>query len=123
MRLRELKIIDEEGAQTLFKRRSARWGAKSEPGDSDRPPERPRLLRRTVELLVEENVMPLEAIPRHIGLASHDIEMLAGLSEGYFLGKPKVVQLARLRPNTGGDSEPDVVRGNTVLPFRFAPKR
>jgi len=122
MRLRALKILDEEAAQSLFKRRSARWGAKSEPGDGDRPPERPRLLRRTIDLLVEENVMPLDSIPRHIGLAAHDIEMLAGLSEGYFQGKPKVVQLARLRSVPSGADAP-VVTDSNVVPFRFSPKR
>jgi Zn-dependent peptidase ImmA (M78 family)/DNA-binding XRE family transcriptional regulator len=122
MRLRELKIVDEEGAQALFKRRSARWGAKSEPGDGDRLPERPRLLRRTIDLLVDENVMPLDAIPRHIGLAAHDIEMLTGLSEGYFQGKAKVVQLARLRPAANGVSEIDPQPGSTILPFRYRPK-
>ncbi|CAE6864364.1 hypothetical protein R69658_07770 [Paraburkholderia aspalathi] len=121
MRLRALKILDEEAAQSLFKRRSARWGAKSEPGDGDRSPERPRLLRRTIDLLVEENVMPLDSIPRHIGLAAHDIEMLAGLSEGYFQGKPKVVQLARLRSVPSPDA-PVATEGN-VVPFRFTPKR
>ena len=117
MRLRALKLLDDEGAQALFKRRSARWGAKSEPGDGDRAPERPRLLRRTIDLLVDENVMPLEAIPRHFGLASHDIEMLAGLPEGYFQGRGNVVQLARIRQSAdapaGSASAP-----STVLPFR-----
>lgn len=121
MRLRALKILDEEAAQSLFKRRSARWGAKSEPGDGDRSPERPRLLRRTIDLLVEENVMPLDSIPRHIGLAAHDIEMLAGLTEGYFQGKPKVVQLARLR-SVPSPAAPVATEGN-VVPFRFTPKR
>lgn len=118
MRLRTLKILDEEGAQALFKRRSARWGAKSEPGDGDRVPERPRLLRRTIDLLVEENVMPLESIPRHIGLAGNDIESLAGLPEGYFQGTSKVVELARLRPSLPVTGE-RVSEGNTVLPFRL----
>lgn len=122
MRLRALKILDEEAAQSLFKRRSARWGAKSEPGDGDRPPERPRLLRRTIDLLVEENVMPLDSIPRHIGLAVHDIEMLAGLSEGYFQGKPKVVQMARLR-SVSSSAEVPVSTDSNVVPFRFSPKR
>lgn len=122
MRLRALKILDEEAAQSLFKRRSARWGAKSEPGDGDRPPERPRLLRRTIDLLVEENVMPLDSIPRHIGLAAHDIEMLAGLSEGYFQGKPKVVQLARLR-SVRSSADAPVATGSNVVPIQFSPKR
>lgn len=122
MRLRALRILDEDAARSLFKRRSARWGAKSEPGDGDRLPERPRLLRRTIDLLVEENVMSLDSIPRHIGLAPHDIEMLAGLSEGYFQGKPKVVELARLRSVPSSRDEP-VATDNNVVPFRFSPKR
>lgn len=124
MRLRALKILDEEAAQLLFKRRSARWGAKSEPGDGDRVPEKPRLLRRTIDLLVEENVMPLDSIPRHLGLAAHDIEMLIGLPEGYFQGKPKVLQLARLRSVPTSSNQPVVAaESSTVLPFRFPPKR
>lgn len=118
MRLRALKILDEDAAQLLFKRRSARWGAKSEPGDGDRAPERPRLLRRTIDLLVEENVMPLDAIPRHIGLAAYDIEMLAGLPEGYFQGKPNVVHMARLRSAIGNSPAQVLTEGSTVLPFR-----
>lgn len=96
MRLHALGMIDDDGKLALFKRRSARWGAKSEPGDEDRKPEQPRLLRRTIDLLVDENVMPLDAIPRHIGLSAFDIEMLTGLPEGYFKGKNNVVQFARL---------------------------
>ena len=38
MRLKALEMLDEDGALMLFKRRSARWGAKSEPGDEDRRP-------------------------------------------------------------------------------------
>ncbi|WP_140628383.1 XRE family transcriptional regulator [Methylibium rhizosphaerae] len=118
MRLRALDLIDEDGALTLFKRRSARWGAKAEPGDGDRRPEQPRLLRRTIDLLVAENVMPLDAIPRHIGLSASDIEMLASLPEGYFAGgtEGNVVQFARLK-STGRPSAP-ISSGNTVLPFR-----
>lgn len=121
MRMRALQLLDEEGALTLFKRRSARWGAKSEPGDGDRKPEQPRLLRRTIDLLVDENVMPLEAIPRHIGLAAFDIEMLAGLPEKYFEGKSNVVQLARLRvvPTT---HEERIDNAGTVVPFRSPSK-
>lgn len=118
MRLRALKLLDDEGALALFKRRSARWGAKSEPGDGDRAPERPRLLRRTIDLLVEQNVMPLEAIPRHIGLASFDIEMLAGLHEGYFEGRGKVVQLARIRQPSEAAESPASSTPSTVVPFR-----
>lgn len=118
MRLHALDMIDDEGKLSLFKRRSARWGGKSEPGDGDRKPEQPRLLRRTIDLLVDEHVMPLDAIPRHIGLSDMDVEMLAGLPEGYFQGKSNVVQLARLRiapTDTGVDK---VLSSPVVLPFK-----
>lgn len=118
MRLRALRIINDEAAQVLFKRRSARWGAKSEPGDGDRAPEWPRLLRRTIDLLVESNVLPLEAVPRHMGLSALDVEMLVGLPIGYFQGKDNVVQLARLRqPTTVSNEEPSEIR-SSVVQFR-----
>lgn len=117
MRLKALELLDEDGALMLFKRRSARWGAKSEPGDGDRKPEQPRLLRRTIDLLVEEKVMPLEAIPRHIGLAAGDVEALAGLPEGYFQGKTNVVEFARLKA-TQKPADDHPALGNKVVPFR-----
>jgi Zn-dependent peptidase ImmA (M78 family)/DNA-binding XRE family transcriptional regulator len=97
MRLEALGIIDDEAKLILFKRRSARWGAKSEPGDDRRPPEQPRLLRRTVELLISSGGMPAAAIPRHLGLSSHDVTCLTGLREGYFESPAEVVELATLR--------------------------
>jgi len=117
MRLKALEMLNEDGALMLFKRRSARWGAKSEPGDEDRRPEQPRLLRRTIDLLVEEKVMPLEAIPRHIGLAAGDVEALAGLPEGYFQGKTNVVEFARLKA-TQKPVDNQLTQDNKVLPFR-----
>jgi Zn-dependent peptidase ImmA (M78 family)/DNA-binding XRE family transcriptional regulator len=122
MRLHALGLIDDDDKLALFKRRSARWGGKSEPGDGDRKPELPRLLRRTINLLVDENVMPLEAIPMHIGLAASDIAALAGLPEGYFQGGTNVVQLARLRtakvPNESASTAQPTTSGSVVVPFR-----
>lgn len=112
MRLKALDLIDDDTALALFKRRSARWGVKSEPGDGDRKPEQPRLLKRTVELLVEENVMPQEAIPQHIGLSAIDVEMLVGLPEGYFKGNKNVIQLAKLRALVSDNG--DKVEGKVI---------
>jgi len=121
MRLHALEIIDDDSKQALFKRRSARWGGKSEPGDKDRIPEQPRLLRRTIDLLVSENVMPIDAISRHLGLSALDVEMLVGLPIGYLEGKNNVVQLARLRTNTTSN-EQRVQQSSTVLQFRVPSK-
>jgi Zn-dependent peptidase ImmA (M78 family) len=118
MRLRAIGLLDEAGEQALHKRRCFKWGAKSEPGDKDRLPEQPRLLRRTIELLVEERVMPLEAIPTHFGLSDSDIEMLAGLPKGYFKGRSdNVVQFARLRSMTTTPRKHDN-GGSILVPFQ-----
>ena len=104
MRLEVLGMIDADDKLSLFKRRSARWGAKSEPGDDKRTPEQPRLLRRTVELLIDSGVMPAPAVPRHLGLSPRDVEALAGLRDGFFDGLGEVIELATLRNATSGQS-------------------
>ncbi|MEM4988460.1 XRE family transcriptional regulator [Collimonas sp. H4R21] len=118
MRLNALGLIDEEAKLSLFKRRSARWGAKSEPGDEARNPECPRLLRRTVELLVSSGTMPLNGVARHIGLSARDIEMIAGLPAYYLDGAAEVHDLAKLRSTLakfGGDTSPS--GDSKILPF------
>jgi Zn-dependent peptidase ImmA (M78 family)/DNA-binding XRE family transcriptional regulator len=117
MRLEALKIIDADAKLVLFKRRSARWGAKSEPGDDARAPEQPRLLKRTIELLSSSGVMPIESVSSYIGLAANDVEKLAGLPERYLSGKASVFHLAKLKSMVGGDSVVKSYDGAVVLPF------
>jgi Zn-dependent peptidase ImmA (M78 family)/DNA-binding Xre family transcriptional regulator len=119
MRLRALDIIDDDEKQSLFKRRSARWGAKSEPLDDSRAPESPRLLRRSIELIVESGAMPLESIPSAMGLSPDDVQSIAGLPESYFRGPARVVDLARLRSAKPIDPRPiDDSNGSRVVMFR-----
>lgn len=127
MRLAALDLIDEEDKLNLYKRRSSRWGAKAEPGDDKRTPESPRLLRRTIELLVGAGVMPTEGLPRFIGISERDIEQLAGLREGYFSTRSEVVELATLRVAKGDSRSPESVQpavagGANVLSFPTSAK-
>ena len=118
MRLWALKVIDDDAKDLLFKRRSARWGVKAEPGDDGRAPEQTRLLKRTIELLASSGIMPVEAVSTYIGLAANDIEMLTGLPENYLSGKAAVLHLAKLK--TMFSSAPAIKTDNTavVLPFK-----
>lgn len=117
MRLVALGMIDEEEKIALFKRRSARWGAKSEPYDDSRAPEKPRLLKRTIEMLVNEGVMTLDSIPRYIGLSAGDIEMLTSLTEGYFKGGATVLTLPTLRDRMSSRPESATERPGKVVEF------
>jgi len=97
MRLHALGLLSDEERLALIKRRSARWGAKTEPGDDRWIPERPRLLRRTIDLLVQEGVVPLDRISIWLGLSEHDVVQLCGLPQSYFSGPGQVIELSTLR--------------------------
>lgn len=103
MRLHALGLLSDDDKLTLFKRRSARWGSKAEPGDEKWEPEEPRLLRRTVELLVNEGILPVESIARHLGYSPRDVEKLCGLRVNYFTAPAQVVELATLRSARSSD--------------------
>jgi Zn-dependent peptidase ImmA (M78 family) len=117
MRLRALEIIDADEYQTLQKRISYRWGRKAEPSDEDRVPEAPRVLRRTIELLVERGIMPARSIPSLVGLSAFDLEQLASLRPGYFDTSADVIQLARLRTATSSNAQ-STAQDSQVVPFR-----
>ena len=115
MRLSALELIDDNQKLALHKRKSYRWGGKGEPVTGTGVLRSPRLIRRTIDLLLDEAIMPLGTMPRHFGLSATDLEMLAGLSEGFFEGKSNVLQFARLKqdrvtPNDHSHTE--------VLPFK-----
>ncbi|ARC77957.1 DNA-binding protein [Pseudomonas aeruginosa] len=116
MRLRALDIIDDDAKGLLFKRRSARWGVKAEPGDDGRAPEQTRLLKRTIELLASSGVLPADAVSAYVGLSTNDIEMLAGLPEHYLSGNTAVIHLAKLKSIAGSPSKTANEPG-VVLPF------
>lgn len=97
MRLHAISVLCDEDKHVLFKRRSARWGVKAEPFDDKWAPEKPRLLRRTVELLIGAGIVAAEGLPKYLGLSTRDIEQLCGLRNGYFSTPPQVVELATLR--------------------------
>lgn len=97
MRLYALGLLNDDEKLALFKRRSARWGSKAEPGDGKWEPEVPRLLRRTLELLISEGILAAEGIPRYLGFSPRDIEKLCHLRDNYFSTPAEVVDLATLR--------------------------
>ncbi len=99
MRLHVLGLLSDEEKLSLFKRRSARWGVKAEPYDDKWEIESPRLMRRTVELLINEGILAAEDFSRYLGLFSRDIEKLCSLRENYFSISADVVDLATLRSN------------------------
>jgi Zn-dependent peptidase ImmA (M78 family) len=64
-----------------------------EPLDDTMTPEQPRLLKRSIELLVENSVQAREQILRAIPVAPADIEEMANLQPGYLTQSPELVSL------------------------------
>jgi Zn-dependent peptidase ImmA (M78 family)/DNA-binding XRE family transcriptional regulator len=116
MRAHNLDLINDEVAQRLWKYRATRGWHRREPLDlpSETPVEEPRLLRRSIELIVSEKVRSKsELVQSDFGIAAHDVEMLASLPVGFFSETADVVAFEpRIRgANSNGHSA-------SVVPLR-----
>jgi len=113
MRCAKLSMLSEEYQRRLWKYYSARGWRKSEPLDNDLVPERPRVLSRSVRLLVEENVRGREALLSDFRLHGPDVEALCGLPRGYMTTESAdVVTLPKLKRSAGPGEG-----GGSVVPF------
>jgi Zn-dependent peptidase ImmA (M78 family) len=94
MRARQLDLINDEAASRLWKYRATRGWHRREPLDlpSETPVEDPRLLRRSIEMIVAENVRSKsDLLKTDLCLGAADVEMLAALSPGFFSETADVV--------------------------------
>ena len=81
-RCENLGLIDRDGAQRLWINYTRRGWRKQEPLDGKIEKERPRLLRRSVELLLSERVQSISQILAGVNLKAHDVEELCDLDPG-----------------------------------------
>jgi len=102
-RCEDLEIINDTTAARLWKARAARGWIKGEPLDADYEFERPKLLGRGVQMLVENKVLSRQQVRRLLGLPLHILEGLCSLDDGYFdrTDKPQVADI-RLRHKVSG---------------------
>lgn len=96
MRLHSLNLLDDDAKTNMFKRISERWGRKSEPKDDDFKPELPRLLKRTLELLVDEGILNREAISNFFAISTYDVSTICNVSEA-FLAETKIFDFNQLK--------------------------
>ena len=84
MRSEYLGIISKETKSRMFSSLSARGWRKQEPYDDSIDFERPRFLRRSIELLVKNQMIAPNEIPFRLGIGGRDLEDIAGLDHGFF---------------------------------------
>lgn len=98
MRCEQLGILSEEQSRRTWINLSRRGWNKEEPLDDRLLPERPRLLRRSVELLVNEGIKTAEQIVTDLAINASDIESLTCLDHGYLTGEaPDVIGMPQLK--------------------------
>lgn len=97
-RCEDLGILSEEQARRAYINLSRRGWRKEEPLDDRLTSERPRVLRRSFELLVNEGIKTPEQIILDLALNANDIEALACLERGYLSGEaPNVTAMPQLK--------------------------
>ncbi|EWS79076.1 hypothetical protein FUT69_02100 [Xylella taiwanensis] len=101
MQLQAFGMMDDNDYSRLIKLRSAKWGSRQEPNDHDRMLEKPRLLKRTMELLVDQGLVSADVLPAVLGLAARAVERLLGLAFSQLTTKKAdVVELSLQRRDT-----------------------
>jgi Zn-dependent peptidase ImmA (M78 family)/transcriptional regulator with XRE-family HTH domain len=93
-RAAHLRVISAEEERRLWIAYSRRGWRKREPMDDQLEEERPRYVRRCIELLVEKEIIAREDLPFHLALPAADIERLVGLPSGFFQPVGPAIQLA-----------------------------
>lgn len=94
MRCHQIGVISESYKTQLFKYCSSRgWRSKGEPLDDNLILEYPRLLSRSVKLLIAENIRTRDELLTDMCLNDMDVESLCGLPADYLSSKPASILL------------------------------
>jgi Zn-dependent peptidase ImmA (M78 family)/transcriptional regulator with XRE-family HTH domain len=111
-RCKDLGLISEVHAGRLFKSSSARGWARGEPDDEVLPIEQPRLMERSIRLLLTQGGFSVERLLAQLRLAPADIEALAGLPAGMLSNRGARIALLptpKLKTATLRDTPAEVI--------------
>jgi Zn-dependent peptidase ImmA (M78 family) len=119
VRCRQLRLVDDSQYERLLINYSRRFRT-GEPGDDALTPEKPRLLARCFEMLIEQRIKTRARILADLSMKSSDVEELAALPRGYLSGDPgEVVDLPKLRTRTiPRDAQSNGLAQVISLPFK-----
>jgi Zn-dependent peptidase ImmA (M78 family)/DNA-binding XRE family transcriptional regulator len=113
MRCADLGIISADRKARLFANISARGWRRQEPLDDMIEVERPRLLRRSIEMLMDKHIVSASEIPFRLRLDQADVEELAGLDQGYFREhdpEPDVLEMTPTIETDDNQDNPSILR-------------
>jgi Zn-dependent peptidase ImmA (M78 family)/transcriptional regulator with XRE-family HTH domain len=112
-RARQCDLISEETARRLWINLSRRGWRRVEPYDREMEPEMPRLLRRSIELVLDEGVQTADDLLVNLALPGADVESLSCLPAGYLRNFSRVSLAQRSsteRTSSRGEIPTNVIR-------------
>lgn len=105
-RCEDLGLITEEQGRRMWINYNRRGWRTNEPLDDTLPVEKPRLLRRSLEMLITEGGKSRQEVLEDLGLAASDIEDLCGLPLGFFSDEYEpVLAMPKFRKTDGTPSQ------------------
>ena len=120
MRCQKLNVANEDHIRQLWRHYSFRGWHRGEPLDNELLSEEPRLLSRSIKLLVESGAQTKENLLDILSLNAHDVEMLCGLPDGYMTSEDADVVGINESFRSSASHEADVRSrpSGKVLPFK-----
>ncbi|MHC1714906.1 MAG: helix-turn-helix domain-containing protein [Acidaminococcaceae bacterium] len=95
VRCQSLGLISDERSTYLWKQISRNHWRKAEPYDDELQPERPVLLKQSIKLLVDNNIVSREEIINAISLGDDFVEQVCNLEKSYFDKGSETVMLSQ----------------------------
>jgi Zn-dependent peptidase ImmA (M78 family)/transcriptional regulator with XRE-family HTH domain len=120
-RARDLDMINQDKYERAFRDLSRRGYRTNEPMDETLPIEQPRLIARSIKLMLDANVITRESLMHRLPFSPVDIEVLASLPRGYL--SPDWGQVADFNPRQPshiGSPLAGEARGQ-LIPFKLKP--
>ncbi len=116
MRCKSLDLVDDFSAKRLWMNYTRRGWRKGEPFDGKMEKEKPYLIRRSVEMLIDEGVKSAEDIAKALPFPREDLEEIADLEPGTLgasnKGRPEPILKKRF----------DDEEGNVISIFKNRPR-
>ena len=115
VRAYQLNLLGDREYTTMLVNYNRRGWNRLEPFDNELSIERPRLLRKCVDLATERNIFSLDQLQAALPFGTSALEELIGLPDGYLSNREPVVNFPDLVPKApkGFSQRPD----SRVVPF------
>ncbi|MCK4738700.1 MAG: ImmA/IrrE family metallo-endopeptidase [Deltaproteobacteria bacterium] len=123
MRAKDLGISSETQKTHLFRNLNRRGWRYNEPLDDKIEPEKPSLLKRAFQILVDNNFQTRDEITMQLSFAPSDITSIAGLREDFFNNERKSLYVFEVPLEKKGNTQTKEVTNNIDNIIEFPDKK